>query len=758
MERLKAVAQLDEGQERALRQTTELAFTRHEGFVLVQGPPGTGKTTTLLGLLNVLHNGATQDHFQAVLDRTKATAGPAASAAAAAAAAASAGGAATHAPHSIDALSAAVAGLTGAYASAPSNAAGGPLLAAPPRGGRILVCAHSNCAIDELVTRILQRKPPFIDEYGNPYAPSIARVGSRGADVLCSLDKRVADREAAVRHAIQAAGGEAQLRRNTTVLLHSLTQEVARHAAHCAFIHEHAAHAALAPTAATCATCGWAAAGASLPHSEFALCFASSLEGQIIHLTEAAQEQHALIRAIGCLPAASRRDDDRAAMRQLRALVLDECHIVFCTMSAAAESLVSEVDGGFEVVLLDEAAQASELASLVPMAHGARLVGLVGDPMQLPATVLSHRARELGFGRSLFERLQRAGHPVLMLQTQYRMHGAIRAFPSVHFYGSQLKDSESIARMMSRPPGAPGGPPALFKPMRSHSTVRSHSSRRRPDLRCAPYAFFNLQNGAQERGGEGLETSLLNRGEAALCVALIFALRRAARAAAPAATSSAQPGVPSAEPGEPCKHRGKEAANGGSQCKWGSLCGRMVVLTPYNAQRDEIRRLLNLLGRGIGLPADGVEVSSVDAYQGREADVVIFSCVRAGSGPLGFVKDARRLNVALTRARHALYIIGSEEALRRGSPDWHALLDDARRRALCCEVEASSLRQVLRQADEAGYRKLGDYLMHLLPYTLLDGCRDGLRAPSPPDGMLVELLPQPGRPEGGQPVIPRWLG
>lgn len=70
-----------------------------------------------------------------------------------------------------------------------------------------------------------------------------------------------------------------------------------------------------------------------------------------------------------------------------------------------------------------------------------RRVVLVGDPQQLPATVLSQRGKDLLFERSLFERLQTAGCPVHMLQVQYRMHPHIREFPSKHFYENQLLDA-----------------------------------------------------------------------------------------------------------------------------------------------------------------------------------------------------------------------------------------------------------------------------------------------------------------------------
>ena len=65
----------------------------------------------------------------------------------------------------------------------------------------------------------------------------------------------------------------------------------------------------------------------------------------------------------------------------------------------------------------------------------------MGDPQQLPATVLSSRAREGLLERSLFERLQACGHPVQVLSVQYRMHPILREFPSNYFYQGRLQDS-----------------------------------------------------------------------------------------------------------------------------------------------------------------------------------------------------------------------------------------------------------------------------------------------------------------------------
>eukprot|EP00593_Proboscia_inermis_P013888 CAMPEP_0171302332 /NCGR_PEP_ID=MMETSP0816-20121228/11718_1 /TAXON_ID=420281 /ORGANISM="Proboscia inermis, Strain CCAP1064/1" /LENGTH=95 /DNA_ID=CAMNT_0011780717 /DNA_START=595 /DNA_END=883 /DNA_ORIENTATION=+ len=59
-----------------------------------------------------------------------------------------------------------------------------------------------------------------------------------------------------------------------------------------------------------------------------------------------------------------------------------------------------------------------------------------------------------------------------------------------------------------------------------------------------------------------------------------------------------------------------------------------------------------------------IEVKSVDAYQGREMDIIIFSCVRSNrEGKVGFLKDWRRMNVAFTRAKSALIVVGDLETL-----------------------------------------------------------------------------------------------
>ena len=79
---------------------------------------------------------------------------------------------------------------------------------------------------------------------------------------------------------------------------------------------------------------------------------------------------------------------------------------------------------------------------------------------------------------------------------------------------------------------------------------------------------------------------------------------------------------------------------------------KIGIITPYNSQRKLLKhRFRNIDSSCHRVPAD-VEISTIDGFQGREVDIVIFSCVRSGSGgSLGFLAEWQRLNVAITRAK-----------------------------------------------------------------------------------------------------------
>ena len=99
------------------------------------------------------------------------------------------------------------------------------------------------------------------------------------------------------------------------------------------------------------------------------------------------------------------------------------------------------------------------------------------------------------------------------------------------------------------------------------------------------------------------------------------------------------------------------------------------IITPYAGQ---VRAIRDSMSERL----DSVEVRTVDGYQGREKEVIIFSCVRSNSeGNVGFLSDSRRLNVALTRAKRGLIVIGDPETLRHDD-DWAAWMDHMRSRNL----------------------------------------------------------------------------
>lgn len=130
----------------------------------------------------------------------------------------------------------------------------------------------------------------------------------------------------------------------------------------------------------------------------------------------------------------------------------------------------------------------------------------------------------------------------------------------------------------------------------------------------------------------------------------------------------------------------------------GGVRGEQIgVITPYEGQRAHVLSVLARLGP-LGTKAyETVEVSSVDAFQGREKDFIILSCVRSNEHQgIGFLGDPRRLNVALTRARYGLMLLGNARVLAK-QPLWNALLVHFRECGCLVEGPLQNLRQSLVQ-------------------------------------------------------------
>lgn len=288
----------------------------------------------------------------------------------------------------------------------------------------------------------------------------------------------------------------------------------------------------------------------------------------------------------------------RRIENQIRDDILDKTQIVCCTCIGSGNEIL---DGRrFPQVLIDEATQATEPASLVPLIRGARQIVLVGDHKQLPPTVLSFRAEEKGLKRSLFERLVDLGIEPMLLTTQYRMHPAISKFPNQQFYSNKLIDGVSAE---NRP--APAG---LLWPDWDN-----------------PVAFVPV-DGGEVVSPDG--TSRENPTEVSWVLKIVEDLLEA-----------------------------------------GELTKKDIgIITPYAGQ---VRAIRNSMSEQL----DDIEVRTVDGYQGREKEIIIFSCVRSNPEKnVGFLADSRRLNVALTRAKRGLIVIGDPTTLR-SDKNWQAWLD-----------------------------------------------------------------------------------
>lgn len=311
---------------------------------------------------------------------------------------------------------------------------------------------------------------------------------------------------------------------------------------------------------------------------------------------------------------------------------ISQSRLVFTTCIGAGLGLLRNEH--FDNVIIDEASQQTEPASLVPLVKGCSRAVLVGDHVQLRATVQPNAAA-LGFDVSLFERLwtesaankRKSSVRKVMLDTQYRMHPAICAFPSTEFYEGKLMTADHCSDITIPPSGFQwpnDGGRSVF-----------------------------IQVSAPEDLGR---KSKSNTGQANICQEVIRRLR-----SPPGATSEASSHAPPSY--------------------------SIATLTPYTRQAELLKRLL---------PDE--KISSIDGFQGQEADVIVYVSVRCNvHGEIGFLKDMRRLNVALTRARAATIIIGDETTL---SGKMRVSADGAQEREECYEVWKRLIRGCSRVMTE----------------------------------------------------------
>ncbi|PIN24740.1 tRNA-splicing endonuclease positive effector (SEN1) [Handroanthus impetiginosus] len=429
-------------------------------FTLVQGPPGTGKTHTVWGMLNVIHLVQYQHYYAALLKKL--------------------------APESYKQVNennsdnVAVGSIDEVLQSMDQNLFRTlPKLCPKPR---MLVCAPSNAATDELLARVLDRG--FIDGEMKLYRPDVARVGvdsqTRAAQAV-SVERRT--EQLLMMNRDEINGWMHNLRFRET----QFSQQIA------------ALQRQLNDVAVTGRSQGSVGVDPDVlmardqNRDTLLQKLAAAVENRDKNLVEMSR----LVILEGKFRPGSNFNLEEARAN-LEASFANEAEIVFTTVSSSGRKLFSRLTHGFDMVVIDEAAQASEVAILPPLSLGAARCVLVGDPQQLPATVISKAAGTLLYSRSLFERFQQAGCPTMLLSVQYRMHPQIREFPSRYFYQGRLTDSESVANL----------PDEIYY----------------KDPLLKPYIFFDITHGREShRGGS---VSYQNTQEAQFCVRLYEHLKK----------------------------------------------------------------------------------------------------------------------------------------------------------------------------------------------------------------------------------------
>ena len=290
--------------------------------------------------------------------------------------------------------------------------------------------------------------------------------------------------------------------------------------------------------------------------------------------------------------------------------ILRNSDVVLCTLNMSGSRIMKDLLKeiiNFDVVVIDEGSQSMEPETWIAARHAKKLI-IAGDHLQLPPTVTCPEVAS-DLGKTLFERLigMYPREPVYnLLDTQYRMHKDIMNWSNMAMYEGRLRADACVA---------------THRLCDLDNVVNN-------ELTCTPIVFYDtigcdmLESLNDDINDNSLDVeSRSNEGEARICI----------------------------------RHLNELLASGLRH-------DQIAIITPYNAQVSLIK---SLLGDG-SMDASSLEIGSVDGFQGREKEAIIFSFVRSNdSGELGFLSDTRRTNVAWTRARRQLCVVGDSGTLER---------------------------------------------------------------------------------------------
>lgn len=314
----------------------------------------------------------------------------------------------------------------------------------------------------------------------------------------------------------------------------------------------------------------------------------------------------------------------RAAEIELRinAELFGEARVIACTLVGSAHHLLEGMK--FGTLFIDEAAQALEAACWIPMKRASRVI-LAGDHCQLPPTVKSIAALRAGLGKTLMERIaENKPEVVTLLKIQYRMNDEIMRFSSDWFYGGKV---ESAPQIKYRSVLDYDHPITWIDTSNEENQITIEGEDAPEDPVSAANQNSDL-NFKEQFVGESF--GRINKAEAELTLLTLA---------------------------EYFTKIGKQRV----------LEERIDVgiISPYRAQVQYLKKLIKKYEffkpyRRL------ISVNTVDGFQGQERDVILISLVRSNDeGQIGFLKDLRRMNVAMTRARMKLIILGNKDTMTK---------------------------------------------------------------------------------------------
>ena len=320
----------------------------------------------------------------------------------------------------------------------------------------------------------------------------------------------------------------------------------------------------------------------------------------------------------------------RAAEIELRinAELFGEARVIACTLVGSAHHLLEGMK--FGTLFIDEAAQALEAACWIPMKRASRVI-LAGDHCQLPPTVKSIAALRAGLGKTLMERIaENKPEVVTLLKIQYRMNDEIMRFSSDWFYGGKV---ESAPQIKYRSVLDYDHPITWIDTSNEENQITIEGEDAPEDSASTASSVSAANQNSDLNFKEqfvGESFGRINKAEAELTLLTLA---------------------------EYFTKIGKQRV----------LEERIDVgiISPYRAQVQYLKKLIKKYEffkpyRRL------ISVNTVDGFQGQERDVILISLVRSNDeGQIGFLKDLRRMNVAMTRARMKLIILGNKDTMTK---------------------------------------------------------------------------------------------